>query len=146
MPDILDTLPAFMTYWTIARELDVEQQIDLWASDYLGLWPDLLAAQIEDYSSQGVDWRTIARTRIFPHLDSRLGSMLTARDHLLEAIPTVVEQVEARFDALEDLLFLVHVGIGCGAARQSDRRRIRLTFVVNTRRVAQILWSLPAEL
>ncbi|MCJ7566785.1 MAG: hypothetical protein MUO58_04530 [Anaerolineales bacterium] len=115
MLDILDTLPAFMTYWTKVRDLDIEQQIDLWASEYLSSWPDLLSVQIEDYRSQGVDWRTIARTRIFPQLDSRLRSMLTARDHLLEALPTVVEQVGSRYGALEELLCVIHVGLGCGA-------------------------------
>jgi len=115
MLDIIDTLPAFMTYWTKARELDTEQRIDLWASEYLSPWPDLLAIQVEDYRSQGVDWRTIARTHIFPQLDSRLRSMLTARDHILEALPTVVEQVGSRYGALEELLCVIHVGLGCGA-------------------------------
>jgi len=115
MPDILDTLPAFMTYWTKARELDIEQQIALWASEYLNPWPHLLAIQVEDYNSQGVDWRVIARTRIFPQLNSHLRSMFAARDHLLDVLPMVVEQVESRFDALEDLLCVVHVGLGCGA-------------------------------
>lgn len=140
MLDILDTLPAFMTYWTKARELDVEQQIDLWASEYLSPWPELLAIQVEDYRSQGVDWRAIARTRIFPQLDSHLRSMLTARDHLLEVLPMVVEQVESRFNALEDLLCVVHVGLGCGAGwARTFQNRPAVLFGLES--IAECGWS-----
>jgi hypothetical protein len=38
-------------------------------------WPELLAKQIEDYATQGLDWRQIAHERVFLYLDERLAAV-----------------------------------------------------------------------
>jgi len=115
MLEIVDTLPAFLAFWEAARELDQEDQIERWAVEYLEPWPELFEIQAADYREQGLDWRVIARTRIFPYLEDRLQSMARARTRLLQVLPEVAARVEARYGSLGDLLCVLHVGLGCGA-------------------------------
>ena len=63
---LIDTFPAFLTYWAKAREKHLDDQIESWASDYMAPWPELLRKQIEDYSGQHLDWQQVAREKVFP--------------------------------------------------------------------------------
>ena len=74
--EILDTLPAFLTYWEKCLDLTLNAQIERWAQDYLSPWPELLTIQVEDYHDQKIDWQSIARDQIFPHLPKRLPALL----------------------------------------------------------------------
>ncbi len=115
MFELLDTLPAFLATRGTSRHLNVEQQIDRWAAEYLRPWPELREVQIEDYRLQGLDWREIARTRIFPDLEQWHADMVLARDHLLNVLPEVVERIAAIHSFPGGLLCVIHVGLGCGA-------------------------------
>ena len=115
MFELLDTLPAFLGNWGKSRHLDVEAQIDRWAVEYLRPWPERRELQIEDYRLQGLDWREVARTRIFPELEQWQADMVLARDHLLNAIPEVVARIAATHGLSGELLCVIHVGLGCGA-------------------------------
>ena len=64
--EIVDTYSSFLAYWARVQGRPVEEQIEAWASEYMAPWPELLAKQIDDYASQGVDWRQIAREKVFP--------------------------------------------------------------------------------
>ena len=64
--EVIDTFPAFLTYWAKAQGQPLDDQIEGWATEYLSPWPELLTMQVDDYTSQGVDWRQIAREKVFP--------------------------------------------------------------------------------
>jgi hypothetical protein len=115
MFEIVDTFPAFLAYWEKACDLPLEAQIDRWAGDYLAPWPALLALQIEDYQAQDIDWRAIARERVFLHLAEHLPAMQVARENLLALGGSVNEQVLERLGVTICAIFVIHVGIGCGA-------------------------------
>lgn len=112
---ILDTFPAFNQFWQRARSLPIDQAIESWRGDYLRPWPELRRKQIANYREDGVDWRRVARTRIFPSFDERLPRMRKVRSHLLQAIPTAVRRCRSQLDLDFPVTFVVHVGIGCGA-------------------------------
>jgi len=113
--EIVDTFPAFLDYWESCRGLSLDVQIEKWAQGYLSPWPDLLAMQVEDYQAQDIDWRVIARERIFPHLVERLPALETAHTNLLAVGESVYERALETLGVSTPAVFVIHVGIGCGA-------------------------------
>jgi len=75
---IINTLPTFLTFWEEAQQKPLDVQIEGWASEYMSQRPELLEKQQEDYVSQDVDWRQIAREKVFPFLGDRLPAMQVA--------------------------------------------------------------------
>lgn len=115
MTSILDTFPAFLQYWQTQRQSPLAEQIESWQSDYLLPWPELAEKQKADYAGQDVDWRLIARERIFPFLDERLSAMHEARTNLLSVLESTCSRAQAKLGMELNVLFVIHVGIGCGA-------------------------------
>lgn len=113
--EFVDTFPAFLTYWDKAHGKPVDDQIEGWAREYMSLWPELLAKQIEDYSSQNLDWRQIAREKVFPYLTERLPAMRQAHQNLLELGEPLYVRAQQVLDFDSKALFVIYVGIGCGA-------------------------------
>ncbi len=139
---ILDTFPRFLTWWERARANSPDEWADSWAMDYLAPWPELLALQVADYEAQGLDWRRIAQERIFPALDERLAAMRRARRHLLRLCGPTYERARAALGFEEATLFVIHVGIGCGAGwatRYADRRAV----LFGLENIAECGWSDP---
>lgn len=114
-PKIVDTFPEFEAFWAGARSLPVELQIDRWERQYLARWPELARKQKEVYAADGVDWRKIARSRIFPHLDERLPRMRRLHRELLRAIPVAAAKVAKLLEPDFPVTYVLHVGIGVGA-------------------------------
>lgn len=112
---VIDTFPAFLTFWERARGRSLEAQIDAWVSEYMSSWPELLAKQQEDYASQGEDWRHIARERVSPYLTERLPAMRAAHKHLLAVAAPTYAQAQQALGFGAGATFVIYVGIGCGA-------------------------------
>lgn len=115
MLEIVDTFPAFLDYWEKSQGLPLDVQIDRRAEDYLAVWPELLALQIDDYREQDIDWREIARQKIFPILPERLPAMQTVHANLLAAGESIYQKTLQTLEININALFVIHVGIGCGA-------------------------------
>lgn len=115
MCEFIDTFASFVTYWSKAQDSPLDEQIDSWVTAYMSLWPELLAKQTEDYSSQGLDWRRIAREKVFPYLAERLPAMHQAHQNLLESCEIVYAQAQQALAFESEALFVIYVGIGCGA-------------------------------
>jgi hypothetical protein len=115
MIKIIDTYPAFQSYWDRAQHWDIEKQIHAWREVYLSQWPELLKKQVADYDSQGLDWRQIARERVFPNLAGSLANMEIAHQNLLELSQAIFLKGQQHFKFDADLKFVIYVGIGCGA-------------------------------
>lgn len=113
--EMIDTFPAFLDYWDQCRDLPLDAQIDRWALDYLSPWPELLGMQIDDYRQQGVDWREVAREKVFPNIPDRLPAMRAAREHLLGLGLTVFDRCLDVLGIHFKAVLVIHVGIGCGA-------------------------------
>ena len=113
--DILDTFPAFETFWEKSRNLPISEQIDLWEKEYLGAWPELLAKQKECYAQDGLDWRAVARTRVFPHIEKRLTRMRALHADLLRTLPGSWTRTKQFLHIRFPVRFVVYVGAGCGA-------------------------------
>jgi hypothetical protein len=112
---ILDTFPAFERYWAGARSLPLEAQIDGWETEYMGRWPELLEKQIRNYSEEGVEWRQIAKTRVFPHLTERLPRMRLLHRRFLKQLPDSWAKVRRVLKPDFPVRFVLYVGIGVGA-------------------------------
>ena len=57
--EIIDTFPAFLKFWDKVRQKPRDLQVTAWAEDYLSKWPELLAKQIDNYSSQKLERRMV---------------------------------------------------------------------------------------
>ena len=112
---IIDTFPQFLDLWASVKEKPTNEQIESWASKYMSCWPELLEKQLEDYSGQNVDWRQIAREKVFPFLNDRLPAMKTAHKNLLESCVSVYSKAQVALGFKSNVVFVIYVGIGCGA-------------------------------
>lgn len=140
--EIIDTFPAFQTYWAKARSRPTEDQIERWAKGYMSGWPELLRNQIEDYAEQKLDWRQIARERIFPDLKDRLPAMRKARRNLLKLCPAICSQAEQALGFQADAYLVIYVGIGCGAGWVTTFRD-RYSVLFGLENIAECGWSDP---
>jgi len=113
--NIIDTFSDFLTFWTKAQLKTINEQIEEWSSVYMSKWSELLEKQLENYLNQNVNWKQIAKERIFPFLSNRLPEMQLAHKNLLNLCkPTYYKAQEVlKFDT--DIIFVIYVGIGCGA-------------------------------
>lgn len=112
---LTDTFPAFLSWWQAVQTLPLEDQIESWAQTYLARWPELLAVQIADYAEQGLDWRQVARDRVFPHLAGRLSAMREAHRLLKENVEPVYTRAQQVLGFEFGCACVIYVGIGCGA-------------------------------
>jgi len=113
--EIVDTYSSFLAYWAGVQGRPLDDQIEAWATEYMAPWPELLAKQIDDYAAQGVDWRQIAREKVFPYLPERLAAMQEAHSHLLELCVPVYARAQQVLGFESSAILVLHVGIGCGA-------------------------------
>jgi hypothetical protein len=112
---IVDAFPAFLEFWPRVQQRSIDAQIDAWASEYMGQWPELLEMQQEDYAREQEDWRQIARERVFPFLAQRYPAMQEAHGHLLAVCEPVCSNAQEILGSESDVSLVIYVGIGCGA-------------------------------
>lgn len=112
---LVDTYPAFVEFWDRWRGATLEAQIEAWHTEYLAPWPELLAKQQECYAREDIDWRQIARERIFPNLGDRLPTMEEAHGNLLHTTGLVVSAAREALEFQFPITLVLYVGIGCGA-------------------------------
>lgn len=143
--ELLDTFPAFLAWWSRIREKPLDEQIEAWASEYMSPWPDLLRKQIEDYAGQGVDWRRIARERVFPYLGARLAAMQEAHSNLLEQCLPLYAQAQSTLGFESHAVLVIYVGIGCGAGWVTPFRET-LAILFGLENIAECGWSGAATL
>jgi hypothetical protein len=112
---LIDAFPQFTQFWEQVKHKSLDEQIELWADEYMSQWPELMNKQTSDYQDQGVDWRQIARERIFPFLPERLDGMKQAHRGLQSCIGPIYDRARATLGLDFDIVFVIYVGIGCGA-------------------------------
>ncbi len=112
---IIDTFPAFEQFWQCFNRQPIDVQIDAWTAVYMSAWPELLQMQVEDYQAEGLDWKQVARQRIFPYTQERFRAMQTAHANLLKVCERVLSKAQILLPLDSDMLFVIYTGIGCGA-------------------------------
>ncbi len=137
---IIDTFPTFTSYWDKIRGESRDTQIDAWAAEYMSLWPELLARQIEDYSSQNPQWRQIARQRVFPYLAERLPTMRQAHQNLLELCESIYSRAQQVLAFESNAIVVIYVGIGCGAGWATTFRGLP-AILFGLENIAESGWS-----
>ena len=142
---LIDTFPAFLAYWTDVQNSSLDAQIESWASEYMSRWPELLEKQLDDYASQGLSWRRIARERIFPFLNEWLPTMKIAHQNLLRMCRPVHSRAQKVLGLELDVLFAIYVGIGCGAG-WATRFCGSPAVLIGLENVAECGWSRPRSI
>lgn len=115
MHDIIDTFPAYLSYWNKFKFESIEDQIDGWRTTYMVRWPELLQKQLDDYDTEGLNWREIAREQVFPYLDQRQPAIQAAYENLLNILRPTLSKASLVLDYSGDLVSVIYVGIGLGA-------------------------------
>ncbi len=141
MPIILDTYSEFLSYWEKYKNIPIREQVEGWACEYMGMWPDLLEKQQESYSDISEDWRNIAEERVFPFLHGRLNSMQEAHANLIELIKPLHNLAMEKFKINEfDVLYVIYVGIGCGAGWLTGLRNSQ-AILFGLEMIAECRWA-----
>ncbi len=138
--EIIDTFPDFEAYWAKAQNKSMDEQIELWAKEYMSGWPELFEKQVADYSEQDLAWKDIARERIFPNLRDRLPAMRKARKNLLELCPAICSKAEQALGFSTDAYLVIYVGIGCGAGWVTTFRD-KYSILCGLENIAECGWS-----
>ena len=138
--ELIDTFPTFLTYWAEVRHKALDEQIESWATEYMAQWPDLLAKLTDDYSTQGLDWRKIAREKVFPYLTERLPSMQQARRNLLKLCAPIYSRAKLKLSFDSNVVFVIYVGIGCGAGWATTFRDLP-AILFGLENIAECGWS-----
>jgi hypothetical protein len=131
--EILDIFPDFLRWWAGIHGKPINDQIEGWANEYLSCLPELLEKQISDYAEQNLDW-------IFPFLDIRLITMQEAQKNLMEACPSMYSKAQQVLNFDGDILFVIHVGIGCGAGWATTFRN-KPAILFGLENIAECGWS-----
>ena len=138
--NIVDTIPAFLEFWTRVQHDPLAVQIERWASEYIARWPELLDKQLADYASQNVDWRQVAREKVFPFLGERLPAMQQAHVHLLDTCPSLYRQAQKALPFEGNVTFVLYVGLGCGAGWVSTYQGLP-AILFGLENIAECGWS-----
>jgi hypothetical protein len=112
--ELIDTFPAFERYWVLVEHRPIAEQVDRWRSEYMSAWPELLRKQTEEYRRRGVNWKRIARARIFPQLPARLDRMRRLHADLVRELPRAWSRTRAALKVHFPIRFVIYVGLGCG--------------------------------
>jgi len=112
--EILDTYQDFSDYWTDACSRNLDEQIRLWQTLYMGKYSQLLDKQTQCYQNENINWQEIAK-KVFPKFSTHLRLMQKARDNILTSYESVCMQASQKLGVDFDILLVVYVGIGCGA-------------------------------
>ncbi len=110
-----------------------------WDRFYRQGFPDLHRKQIRDYTAAGEDWREVALSRVFPPLRDRLEMMEEARTRLARLWSEVTARARQTIGLEQDLLAIVHVGIGCGAG-WATMYRGRPAVLFGLENIAELGW------
>jgi len=113
--ETIDTFEDFVLFWNKARDKSPDGQLELWVSEYMFGRPELLEKQIKNYADQNMDWRQIAKEKVFPFFGDRLQDMELARENLLELCPIIWQKAREKLTLDFDVSFVIYVGVGCGA-------------------------------
>jgi hypothetical protein len=112
---VLDLYPAFERFWREVHARPVREQVDRWEHQLMAPWPELLARQVRNYAEEGVDWRRVARGRVFPRLKGAEPVLRLLHRELRTQLPTGWAKARRDLGLHGALRAVVHVGIGCGA-------------------------------
>lgn len=114
-PKIVDTYEDFLIYWLSANSAPLDQQIELWQASYMAKYSALLEKQIQNYEEENLDWREIAKEKVFPNLPERLPLMREARKNILSVYKPVCMKAHQKLELDFAMTFVIYVGVGCGA-------------------------------
>jgi len=112
---IIDTFPAYLSFWSEVANREIDHQIEQWYSEYMVIWPELRQKQIDDYADQDIQWFQIAKEMVLPYLNDRLPAMKEAHAGLVESCSSLLDLAQERVEFDADLLFVIYVGLGNGA-------------------------------
>lgn len=138
--ELIDTFATFLAFWNKAQNKSMDAQIETWASEYMSCWPELLEKQLRDYSDKDIDWRQIARSRVFPFLNDRLPIIKQAHENLSKSAAKVWRKAQGSLGFESDIIFVIYVGIGCGAGWATSLGN-KLAILFGLENIAECGWS-----
>ena len=142
---IIDTYPAFKKCWRKTCSWDLDGQITAWEKEYMAEYPELFRLQVKSYAEIGIDWRSIARERIFPKLPGLLPLIEETWRKLRTIIPDVYRRFTNFWNQDFDVVFTIYVGIGCGAGWATEYME-QYAVLLGLENIAEQRWHRCREL
>ncbi len=141
---VIDTYDDFRACLNSISGKDVKSIHEAWEA-YMSKYPELLKLQLESYEGLGVDWRSLAEERVFPKLPDLLPLMEEAYHNLEAVIPRAYGRLRAFWGLDPDVLFVIYVGIGCGAGWATEYAG-HYAVLLGLESIAELGWHDPGSL
>ncbi len=119
-----DFIPAFHLFWQTWSYTPINVQIEQWANQYSVKFPELYEKLTASYQTEGMDWREIAQTHVFPLFPQAVDHFDAIGTQLKQIIPWVYDRLIPVFNVDFDICFLFYVGIGVGAGWATTYKQI----------------------
>jgi hypothetical protein len=142
---MLDTYGDFLKYWRRAKRKTINELIELWQSLYMANHKELLKKLIQNYEDERLDWRQIAREKVFPNLKQNLPRMRTARKTICCSYRSIYKKAKQKLELDFPVTFVVYVGIGCGAG-WATRFEGSPSILLGLENIAELGWHTRSKL
>jgi len=137
---ILDTYPSFKESWGKVKTKSLDVLLDLWENEYMSRYPELFELQVKSYKDLRVDWRKIAKERVFPKLLNSLQFVEESWRNLHDVIPKAYGRFKDFWRRDFDVIFVIYVGIGCGAGWATEYNK-RYAILLGLENIAELRWN-----
>jgi len=136
---LVDAADGFLRVLRSLSDPTPAEILAAWERFYGDCFPELLVKQTQDYAAAGEDWREVAISRVFPPLRDRLEMMEEAGARIAQLWGEVTARARRAIGLEQDLLAIVHVGIGCGAGWATTYRG-RPAVLLGLENIAELGW------
>jgi len=108
-------------------------------------YSELLEKLTQSYEDEDLDWKEIARNRVFPKLAEHLPCMREARENILAVYKSVCMKAYQKLKLDFDIVFVIYVGIGCGAG-WATRYQEQPAILFGLENIAECKWHTKEKL
>ena len=142
MPRLIDAASGFLELLRRNPGAGPERLLSLWEGFYREGYPELFRLQVECHAGAGLDWREIARERVFPDLPQRLPAMEAAAKVLPGIWDRVLGRAQKTLEFREEVPGVMYVGIGCGAGWATSYSG-QPAVLFGLEMIAELNWHVP---
>lgn len=98
MINVIDTFKDFKECFEGNLELSIEDKIALWKTSYICKYPELEEKCINDYESEGMNWREYAQKSVFNRTKDDFNKMLEAYGNILNTLDVIKKKAAKMVD------------------------------------------------
>ncbi|MHA1775586.1 MAG: hypothetical protein ACTSWC_02360 [Promethearchaeota archaeon] len=112
---IVNIFDLFKQFWQEHSHISISEQVKKYKAVFQKLYPELWQMQVDCYAEDDFDWKEAALKHVFPKYADSVPFMQPLIEKLSNIIPWIFSQAVLTFQFKFDIIFVLYVGLGCGA-------------------------------